>query len=109
MIARLATLSLILAALAGCSTHAQHVELAREHFYSGRLELAATAFDEAIPKSKGSGDIIELEKSLVLLADGRPAEAERLLRGVRDRFDHLEQNSPTEKVASMFTDDTRLA
>ncbi len=103
------TTLLLLAALAGCTHHAQHIDLAREHYYSGRLELAATAFDEAATKSKGGGDVVQLEKSLVLLADGKPAEAERLLRLVRDRFDHLEQDSPTEKVASMFTDDTRLA
>lgn len=109
MVVRLATLALFLAALAGCSTHSQHIQLAREHYYSGRLDQAAAAFDEAVPKSQGSGDVIELEKSLVLLSDGRPAEAERLLREVRDRFDHLEQNSPAEKAASMFTDDTRLA
>jgi hypothetical protein len=98
-----------IALAAGCSHYAQHVELAREHFYSGRLEMAAAAFDEAIPKSQGSGDVINLEKSLVLLADGRPAEAESLLREVRDRFDHLELSSPTEKAVSMFTDDTRIA
>ncbi|HUE74989.1 MAG TPA: hypothetical protein VMP01_29245 [Pirellulaceae bacterium] len=108
MIARLTPI-LLLAALAGCTHHAQHIDLARQHYYSGRLQLAATAFDEAIPKSKGSADVINLDKSIVLLADGKPAEAERLLRDVRDRFDHLEQNSPTEKAVSMFTDDTRLA
>ena len=107
MVARL-TIVLLLA-LAGCSTHAQHVELAREHFYSGRLEMAASAFDESIPRSKGSVDVVHLDKSIVLLADGNPTESERLLRDVRDRFDHLEQNSLTEKAASMFTDDTRLA
>jgi tetratricopeptide (TPR) repeat protein len=103
------TLLIAIALAAGCSHYAQHVELAREHFYSGRLEMAAAAFDEAIPKSQGSGDVINLEKSLVLLADGRPAEAESLLREVRDRFDHLELSSPTEKAVSMFTDDTRIA
>ena len=107
--ARLTILLLVLAAIAGCSTHAQHIDLAREHYFSGRLEMALTAFDEAAAKSKGSGDVIQLEKSLVLLADGRAADAEQLLREVRDRFDHLEQDSPTEEVASMVTDDTRLA
>lgn len=99
----------LVAALAGCTTHAQHIHSAREHYYSGRLQTALTALDEAAPKSPGSSEVIELEKSLVLLADGRPAEAEKLLRQVRDRFDHLEQESPVEKAASMFTDDTRLA
>ena len=102
-------LVLLVAPLFGCTHHAQQIDLAREHYYSGRLELAATAFDEAIPKSKGSGDVISLDKSMVLLASGKPAEAERLLRDVRDRFDHLEQNGPAEKAVSMFTDDTRLA
>ena len=103
------SLFIVAVLLAGCSTHAQHVDLAREHYYSGRLELAATALDDAVTKSKGSGDVIQLERSLVLLADGRPAEAERLLREVRDRFDHLEQTSPAEQIVSMVTDDTRLA
>ena len=108
MALRLVSLLLLCAALAGCTTHAQHIDLAREHYFAGRLELASTAFDEAIPKSKGSQDVIELEKSLVLLAAGKPADSERLLRGVRDRFDALENSGPADKALGMFTDDTRL-
>ena len=43
------------------------------------------------------------------LAAGRPKNAERILRGVRDRFDQLEEKDVGEFAASMLTDDTRRA
>lgn len=47
-----------------------------------------------------------LDLAVVDLLEGRCKEAEMRLKEVRDRFDHLEQESISEKTISMWTDDT---
>ena len=36
---------------------------------------------------------LKLDQSIVLLASGKPKEAEKNLREIRDHFDHLEQKA----------------
>ena len=53
--------------------------------------------------------MLRLDRAVVALADGRPAEAERLLRGVRNRFDELEEPDAAETGSALLSDDGALA
>ena len=50
-------------------------------------------------------DVVNLDLAVVDLLSGQAKQAESKLRDVRDRFDHLEQDSIAEKTASMWTDE----
>lgn len=92
--------------LAGCATHLDRLQPIRNDFFSGNLESAHTSVVSARKQNRGDADVLQLDQAMIELAAGRPDEAERLLRGVRDRFEHLEQQSLAEDAASMATDDT---
>lgn len=92
-------------AMAGCATHFDRIQPVREAFYSGRLDTAAEQLEKAKDLRLRNDDVKQLDRAMIELAAGRPAEAEKLLREVRDRFDHLEQKSLGEGAASMLTDD----
>ena len=95
--------------LAGCSTHAQRVRSAREHFYAGDLVKAADSFQEQADRNAKDADAIALDLAMVQLVSGQAAAAERTLRTVRDNFDYLEQSDVVEEGVSMFTADQRRA
>jgi len=104
--------ALLLACLcltAGCASHADRLHQFRSDFFAGNLDQATTEIDELIEKSKEDADVLKLDRAVVELVSGRPENAERLLREVRDRFDYLEQTSAAELAASMVTDDTAIA
>ena len=79
--------------------------------------LAPATWVAAKPRStKGSKhrlgndhDVLKLERAVIDLANGKPKEAEQLLREVRDHFDHLEQKAIGENALSMLTDANRKA
>ncbi len=102
-------LMLIMACSVGCSTYANRATNIRDAFYSNQLDLAWNQIDEGLKKNGGDDDVLLLEQAVVSLADGRPEDAERVLRTVRDRFDHLEQKSLAENGLSYLTDDQRRA
>lgn len=107
-----ALLSLVaLAAAAGCSTYADRLREVRTEFHSGNLAAAEKFIAKELPKKRRGkeADVLKLEQAMIELSSGRPAEAERLLREVRDRFDHFEQKDLAEGVASYLTDDTHRA
>ena len=92
-------------ALAGCSTHFNRLEPIRTAFFDGNLATADEHIEKELKKHKGEKDVLLLDKAIIELASGRPKEAERLLREVRDKFDELEGIDATKEVASMLTDD----
>jgi hypothetical protein len=49
--------------------------------------------------------LLSLFRRSKALAEGRPADAERLLRGVRDEFDRLETADPAAGVMMLARDD----
>lgn len=100
---------LLLLSLHGCASHADRIAAAQIHFFSGNLASARTEIDLLLKKPKRDGDALLLDQAMIELASGRPKDAERLLRTVRDHFDHLEQKDAAEAAKSMLTDDTRLA
>ena len=95
--------------ISGCATHGDRLESIRSAFNDGRLEQAESIVEREIASSKSDADVLQLERALIQLADGRPADAERTLRAVRDRFDYLEQKDVGESIVSTLTDDTRRA
>ncbi|HVJ82793.1 MAG TPA: hypothetical protein VNC50_17120, partial [Planctomycetia bacterium] len=79
------------------------------HFFAGDLAAARTDIDLLLKKPKRDGDALLLDRAMVELVSGRPKDAERILRTVRDHFDEFEQKDAVETTKSMLTDDTRLA
>ncbi|NQV28116.1 MAG: hypothetical protein HQ518_27505 [Rhodopirellula sp.] len=93
----------------GCATHGDRLESIRAAFNAGRVEQAESIVQREISSRKTDADVLKLDRAMIQLAGGRPAEAERTLREVRDRFDYLEEKDAGESILSTFTDDTRLA
>jgi len=99
-------LIVVCAALSGCATHLDRLQPIRDAFYAGDVTSARTQVVEIARKRRGETDVLQLDRAMIELAAGRPAEAEKLLRTARDRFDVLEQKSLAEDAASLATDDT---
>lgn len=95
--------------LAGCSTYAHRVNGIRDAFYRNDLTGADKQILAGIDRKSGDADVLRLEEAMLRLASGRPADAERLLRTVRDNFDRLESAHVGETALSYLTDDQRRA
>ncbi|MBI1311497.1 hypothetical protein GC176_09335 [bacterium] len=93
----------------GCATHAHQLASVRDSFYAGKLDTARSRLDKEIARDKSDAEVLRLEHAIVDLVDGRPDEAEKTLRVVRDRFDYLEQKDVGESVLATVTDDNKLA
>ncbi len=104
------TAGLVLVATAlGCATHADRLAEVREYFYAGHLDAARAVVDKHLQRRDLDADVLKLDRAMIDLAAGRPQDAERTLREVRDAFDHLEQACAVEGLAAMLTDDNRRA
>ncbi len=95
--------------VAGCSTHARQLVVARQQYYEGELDAAAETLRLQAEQAPRDADVTALDGALIDLVSGRPAEAESALRVVRDRFDELEEADIPEQGLSLVTDDQRLA
>ena len=112
MISRFSTIAVLLplVMLAGCATHADRLRDVRSDFYRGNVETAAAELNSYLKKAgKKEADVLKLERAIVDLAAGRPEQAEKTLREVRDQFDYLAQKDAAEMALSMATDDTQLS
>jgi hypothetical protein len=98
-----------LAACVGCATHADRLRDIRQDFFAGNLQQAAVNIDAQLARPGPDANVLKLDRAMVELAAGRPREAERLLREVRDRFDHLEQSDAAEAAGAVLTDDNAQA
>jgi uncharacterized protein len=105
----IALIASIVLIASGCATHTNRLIPVRNSFYVGDLEKAQQLLEEHLEQDRGDTNVLLLEKASVQLAAGRPAEAERHLRHVRDEFDYLEQKSLAETTVSLFSDDQRLS
>lgn len=95
--------------LTGCASHADRLREVCNHFYAGELDAAVTTLDNDIKKHSREAECFKLDRAIIELVSGRPQEAERLLREVRDSLDHNQQASLAESASSMVTDDTVTA
>lgn len=103
------TLFTALFSATGCSTYAHKVSKIRTAYYAGQLEQAHKMVDEGLKHGSGDADVLKLERAMILLSSGKPQEAERTLREVRDHFDSLDGPNIASKSLSYLTDDQRRA
>jgi tetratricopeptide (TPR) repeat protein len=96
-------------AMTGCATHMIRLQPVRAAFQRGDVAEADRLLAHELEQRAGEEDLLLLDRAMVTLADGRPADAERMLRRVRDSFDHLEEESPAETTWSMLSDDDARA
>jgi len=89
----------------GCSTHSKRIALPRNLFYDGQLQACREGLEKLSKSNRQDRDVVNLDLAVVDLLSGNAKQAEIKLREVRDRFDHLEQDSLAEKTVSMWTDD----
>jgi hypothetical protein len=99
----------VLVGLCGCATHHDRIAPVRDAFFAGDLALAKERLHAKKDVRLRNEDVKALDEAMIELAAGRPREAERILRRVRDRFDHLQQASLAEGAASLLTDDNTRA
>ena len=95
----------VLSTFCGCASHYDRVWIVRDEFHAGRLDVASQAVEKQLKRNKKESDVFLLDKAMIELTSGRPKEAEKILRGVRDRFDEFEQKDIGEFAGSMLTDD----
>jgi uncharacterized protein len=95
--------------LAGCAGHADRLREIRDDFYFGNIEEASRKIDRHAKEHGKEADVFKLDRAVVELTAGRPREAEKILREVRDSFDYLQQKSLTEGAATILADDTYAA
>ncbi|MFZ4733353.1 MAG: hypothetical protein ACOYK7_12505 [Pirellulales bacterium] len=109
MVCPSATCVVILAALlplaTGCVSHVARLEPVRAAFHRGDLAEAERLLARDAGQHPEDASVIALDRATVALAEGRPADAERLLRGVRDEFDRLETADPAAGVMMLARDD----
>ncbi|HVV99597.1 MAG TPA: hypothetical protein VHB77_04625 [Planctomycetaceae bacterium] len=91
--------------LSGCATHYDRVGPVRDAFFAGDLTQAEELLDKHRDLRLRDHDCKELDRAMIELAAGRPQNAERILREVRNKFDEFEEKSIAEAGASMLTDD----
>jgi hypothetical protein len=89
----------------GCSTHSKRIAQPRSLFYDGHLQACRESLEKLSKANRHDRDVVNLDLAVVDLLSGQAKQAERRLKDVRDRFDHLEQDSIAEKTVSMWTDD----
>ena len=98
-------LVVILAMPVGCTTHAKRIANLRNSFHNGDLESANTETEKLLKKSRKDQTLVQMDESLLRLAEGKPNETEVLLRQVRDQFVAPDPLSEIGKVSSYVLDD----
>lgn len=104
-----ALVAVVSAALLGCATHADKLQDIRAAYNSGNMSATKTKLDAAIAKNGNDVDVLKLDRAMLLLTEGKPRDAEMVLREVRDRFEEKEGKDIAETALSMLTDDQQLA
>ena len=91
------------ASVVGCATYADRLAKVRDEFVTGNLAGAESAIDDGM-RHRADRDVLQLDKSIVQLCSGKPLEAERSLREMRDRFDEREGALAHGQALSMLSD-----
>ena len=94
------------ALVTGCSTHASRIREVRKSFYSGNLISAQEQLEQLQRGDRGNWNCVQLDRALIVLAEGRAAEAESILREVRDQFRTDDAAGVGEGALKLVTDDT---
>jgi len=102
---RIVPLALVVAAAlcGGCATYADRLAKVQAEFVGGDLASAAAQLDGGM-KRRCDRDVLQLDRAMLQLCDGKPREAEQTLRVVRDELDARENALLKGKGLSMLTD-----
>lgn len=95
----------LLATVSGCVSHVARLEPVRAAFHGGDLAAAERLLADAAERHPEDAAVVALDRATVALAAGRPGDAQRLLRGVRDEFDRMEAGDPGAALAMLARDD----
>lgn len=93
----------------GCATHSNRITKLRSSFYDGNLDFAESESQKLLLKNKKEKELIKLDQSLLRLAQGKPEEAENILREVRDRFKSGKPLDDFSNLSSWVLDDQNRA
>ncbi|MGB1926781.1 MAG: hypothetical protein ACPHL6_09630, partial [Rubripirellula sp.] len=99
----------LLLTITGCGTPFKRLHSARDLFANGDLEATRVALEKVGESHSRYSDPAELDLAIVELASGKPVDAERRLRTLRDKFDRTPKINGVKEFASMVSDDTALA
>jgi len=102
-------LAAALAATAGCAAHVVRLQPVRAAFHRGDVAEAERLLAADLDRHPDDADVLLLDRAVAALAAGRPADAERMLRQVRDHFDAVEEDDAAEQAASLLADDGSLS
>ncbi len=91
--------------LAGCATHQQKIDLARQQYWQGNFAASNTNLDQALKRPKRDVEILKLDQAMVNFSQGDLEAAAGLLREVRDRFDERPLGVAAQNASSYLTDD----
>ncbi|MFM8253044.1 MAG: hypothetical protein ACKOBW_15735 [Planctomycetota bacterium] len=91
----------------GCRVYGERMQQVRQHYYHSDLAAADRLLLETREQQPADAPLIDLERALVLLTQGRARDAEQLLRGARDEFDERQASDPVATTKSWLTDDTQ--
>ena len=108
----------VLCLLTGCASFGERTMRIRHEFTGGNIEKADAEIDKALKnnalkiRQRSDANLLKLNRAIIALSNGKPKEAEVLLREVRDQFDQLEREREkrvAEKAMSMLIDDNTVA
>ena len=95
--------------LPGCSTPFKRLHSARDLFAIGKIDAARESLEKVTRSHSRYAEPAALDLAIIDLADGKPAEAERRLRSLRDQFDKTPDLEIGKEFLSMASDDTALS
>ena len=108
-ILQLVIAGLLISTGSGCATRGQKIRSLQASYFGGDLATAENHAAELLQKKKADSNVIELDRAMVQLVSGKPAQAEQTLRKIRDEFEYLQQASAKDEIFSLTTDDTHRA
>ena len=88
-------------AQAGCATHFDRIQPVRDLFFAGRLTEANAQLAKHRDLRLRNTEVKDLDRAIIRLAEGRPKEAEDILRTVRDKLETNRQFSLAERAGGV--------
>ncbi len=102
------SLTLVILLLTGCSAPFKRMDLARDSFAKGQIDAARLKLEKVIDGNPRFAAPAELDLAMVELASGKPKDAEKRLRKMRDQFNGNPKLEVLKETLSMASDDNAL-
>lgn len=91
--------------LAGCASHSGKIQALHSSFYQGDIKAASEQTAKLLEKKRRDAILLQLDQSILNLADGQPELAEKTLREIRDRFATPDALSGVGNITTWIADD----